>query len=438
MTVEDDLTSFLRLDMLCLTDKVTCESRIKQANLLLGALNPDDPSSVIKQLSLQATIASIKERINNIDKDEQLQETKQQLQEKDEQLQETNEELQETKQQLQITNGSFFLSLQQVWETAKSKEWMDWDKTKLNRSSDSSDGYVVEPGYLATTKCAEEDTFDVADSVKSSGSKSTTNEKIDIFGVPRSWSQSAHLVPNSKPCSTWWFPIVPWVFDISKKLETIVEADQKWKYLQKCIHGSMKINDDGETKENASDSNTNGSAGQENVATANAKGKGKAKTKSNTRRENFTGIKNLETNRIQLAEQKIFYDDTPGLVIIPILDVNDLTSWNGRDYYAIVLAAKTDKEEAATIYEFSGACTKNPNEESLATAAELEKATNLMKECIFCTVKSLHDDLSTFRTFLEGNDHYKSVRKALKKCRMELLTRLWQIFRIVLFFAMNC
>ena len=96
---------------------------------------------------------------------------------------------------------------------------MDWDKTKLNRSSDSSDGYVVEPGYLATTKCAEEDTFDVADSVKSSGSKSTTNEKIDIFGVPRSWSQSAHLVPNSKPCSTWrsqrlvgnFMPVLAWL-----------------------------------------------------------------------------------------------------------------------------------------------------------------------------------------------------------------------------------
>ncbi len=416
MTVEDDITSLLELDMMCLTDNDKCKSHIERAEQLLRDLNPYDQNYKLNQLAVQAQINSINTRMSL---NEQLHAKDEQLQKTVEQLQTKNEELQETKQQLQLTNGSFFLSLQQVWETAKSKEWTQWDKTNLNRSSDSSDGYDVEPGYLATTKFAADNTFDVACSVKSSGSQSAMEERFDIFGNSRSWSQSAHLVPNSKTCSTWWFPIVPWVFDISKKLKTTATADQKWKFLQKSIHGSSKIYEDNETQRNESDSNTDGSAGQENLATANpkgtAKGKGEAKPKGNSRRENYTGIKHLDTNRIQLLEQRSFYDNTPGLFIIPLLDLNDLTSWNGTDYEAIVLAAKTQKEEAATIYEFSGACTNIPNEESLATAAELDMATNLMKECIFCNVKSLHDDFSTFKTFLEKNDHFTSVKESLEK-----------------------
>jgi hypothetical protein len=101
------------------------------------------------------------------------------------------------------------------------------------------------------------------------------------------------------------------------------------------------------------------------------------------------------------------------------MTAEELTKWNGNGYWAIVLAADVNSQKpaqkASSIYKYVGASPESLNRSTLASEAELDSATFLMKECIFCVVKSLHDDFPVFEDFTRENENYKHVKEGLKK-----------------------
>jgi hypothetical protein len=55
------------------------------------------------------------------------------------------------------------------------------------------------------------------------------------------------------------------------------------------------------------------------------------------RREDLTGIKHAVANKIRMMGQSLYIDNNPCVLIVPILKVDEVKSWNGESYDAIVL-----------------------------------------------------------------------------------------------------
>jgi hypothetical protein len=166
---------------------------------------------------------------------------------------------------------------------------------------------------------------------------------VDVFGnITSADTESAHLMPHSPYCSMMWFSVVSCVLSLQQQ--------QTWHTAQKAIQGFREPN-------------------------------GSRKIK------NF-GIKHFPTNRILLKGQKTYFDNSPCVMIIPAMGIDEVNRWNGEDYSAIVLLDrvgakwKARRDDIETIFNRTGATKGGSKGNFLATKNELTLSTNLLKEFV--------------------------------------------------------
>jgi hypothetical protein len=148
---------------------------------------------------------------------------------------------------LALLKGTFFSSLDDVWDV----ETMGFDDVDINsfnrdysveieRFNEAGEG-KLDRRYAETTKGAAN--FTDYTLVCSGRSKSETTASktpntfgtLNIFGAKDSQAQSAHLMPHSPNCATFWYHFVGWVL----KADDFVSwsDNDRWTYMQMCIHG---------------------------------------------------------------------------------------------------------------------------------------------------------------------------------------------------------
>jgi hypothetical protein len=224
------------------------------------------------------------------------------------------------------------------------------------------------------------------DSVRTADS----SDPVDIFEIRDDSAQSAHLLPHSKSCASYWFPVVPWVLCTGTNKETLT-----WDFLQACIHGSKL----------------------RNPLAAMSTG-----STSSSWRIAGTGIKHLRTNRIRLKGQKTYLDDYPCVIIVPIMSASEVRKWNGQAYDAIVLAGSfvSDKKRirAEDVYVGIGASGKmlENYENCLATENQCQIACDLLTEMILCICNMLHLRTDLYQDLEKaGGGNFKDWDAAITK-----------------------
>ena len=264
-----------------------------------------------------------------------------------------------------LQNGSFFTSIDALW-IKESISFEEVDVTVFSRSHNvtrgvlnKTDGNIdIDDRYENTATGAAGSTYSAA----TTSTRSRPSFKVDIFGVDSSYSELAHLMPHSSECAATWFAFVPWVLNTPC---TFDNNDSKWKYMSKCIHGFKNKKQDG------------------------------ANTRANT--VDNVGLKHFPSNRIRLKCQKNIFDNDPCLLIVPIMTVQQVKSWNGEGYEAIVLAGNWEsRTQAPKVYKMIEA---DSGTLLFATIAECDMACILLRQMVLCVCKSLkstfsHDVLS--------------------------------------------
>lgn len=286
-----------------------------------------------------------------------------------------------------IQEGTFFASLNDVWEIPEAETPFDTDDVNVamfDRSENVTRGKREDKtGFddrYATTAGVDISTY----TPKSASSRTKEVNEIDVFGCANPDSHSAHLMPYSPVCATIWFTFVAWVLSSATILNDMGTDEDKWKYMQCCIHGFTK----------RTDSATKGA-------------------KSTT-----VGIKHFPSNRIQLENHKIYLDDNPCVYFIPILTAHDVKTWKGGGYDAIVLAMDWDVRPAHVAFNKIGA---HNGKLRFATRDECEIARSLLEQMILCLCKSLKNSFPI--KFLEMQLQKSSIRSDILNQLNELLSR---------------
>jgi hypothetical protein len=201
--------------------------------------------------------------------------------------------------------------------------------------------------------------------------------KVDIFGVGnKAHAESAHLLPHSSRCASFWFPVVPWVLCTASNSLT-------WDFLQQCIHGVI------ETKPEASNKSVESSSKLSDV-----------------------GIKHFSTNRIRLTAQKTYFDDSPCVIIVPILTVKEVKNWKGGAYDAIVLAGNWDSIPAAMVYSAIGTAA-GMTAKSLANQKQCEIARKSLVEMILCVCNAAYNGSGLYSSNLQTRQKIKEWEDAI-------------------------
>jgi hypothetical protein len=268
-----------------------------------------------------------------------------------------------------LSEGLFFSSLEDLWDDSllKAFDGVDVDVNVFNRSHHVASLESKAIKYETTATVAETSRVVMgsrAKSTSSSVSSTDGSQQIlrNLFGAKGLASEQAHLMPQAAACSSHWYHMVPWVLQVSD------ENSQNWDYMQKCIHGFS--------------------------------------SSSNENRDANVGIKNFLTNRINLANQKLYLDKHHCVLIIPILNETGVKEWNCDGYSAIVLATKYTSNDidysADMVY-------KQINADSgtllFATKAECDTARAVFEQYILCACKSFKDKFPLY--FLHENNNVK-------------------------------
>jgi hypothetical protein len=197
---------------------------------------------------------------------------------------------------------------------------------------------------------------------------------MDIFGNREGKPESAHLMPQSEKCSTYWFQFISWVLPRTELLKQLAKLRKrrrgnlkatlvdsiKQAYEQKCIHGFIE--------------------------------------RQNQQKNANVGVKHFPTNRIRLTQQKDFLDKNPCVFIIPIMSMRQVKRWNGEGYDAIVLAGNWYGISAATVYKAINASfgiMRHGNQNLLATGRECNISCALLAHMIGLVSKSMFNRLNT-------------------------------------------
>jgi hypothetical protein len=277
-------------------------------------------------------------------------------------LQIESAELERLRRICSIYDGSYFAAIDKLWKASTRNEHLTEHKTVsfVRTENIDTEQYTTTldlaklestiPAYDALRTASELSNGSSSSSSSSSRYRSIDNNIYDIFGV-NSLAYTAHLLPLSPFCSMFWFIFVPCVLNIEDE-KTFVTASvsekgtsmsstsatstaiTNLKFLQKCIHGS--------------------------------------KTMPGERNEQMVGMKHFSTNRIRIF-QKMFLDEYPCVLIIPILTHEQVIGWKGDGYDAIVLAGDWADFGITADHVYSGMSYVKKNEvETLPFASEIE------------------------------------------------------------------
>jgi hypothetical protein len=110
-------------------------------------------------------------------------------------------------------------------------------------------------------------------------------------------------------------------------------------------------------------------------------------------RMEFTGVKHFPTNKIRLSLQQFYFDETPCVIIVPIMSLQQVLDWDGAGYRAIVLAGGHDDTTAADVYRGIHASFVPPGlslEDVLASGPDIEMARVLLTAVVRGLAYSLH------------------------------------------------
>ena len=296
--------------------------------------------------------------------------------------------------------------------------------TCRHESFENHDSFVrrhhVADEYRKTVLAAENDKLTAAENSKGSQSQ-CTSQKVDIFGCRSPKAHSAHLLPNAHSCASFWFSVVPWVLNTGNN-------NLSWTFLQKCIHGSLQNETKGFVRRVLSAFTKRSSTRSRNdlkKKSVQRKNSSSRSDRSSQSRIALVGIKHFSTNRIRLVDQKTYFDDYPCVIIVPILSVEEVRSWNGGGYDAIVLAGDWEQEniDAATVYMDIRASHNmlqgnNLVESCLASEEQCITACHLLKQMILSVCDSakgsthLHVDLRNNEKYDEWNGYVSQLHDA--------------------------
>ena len=116
------------------------------------------------------------------------------------------------------------------------------------------------------------------------------------------------------------------------------------------------------------------------------------KSGQNIRKENLVGVKHFATNKLRLQGQKKHYDDSPNVLIIPILDLNAMKQWNGDGYDALFLIGFPidETERGDIILESTVVGTGFSTHGQEATRDEIEMARNVLDATVLALTFSIN------------------------------------------------
>jgi hypothetical protein len=316
----------------------------------------------------------------------------------------------------ELMNGKFFSPIDAVWR----KVYIDIQNHDFNYSFvrghhvviDNNNNRYEETVQAATVQTATEITGNRNDhtnvelgedvqvvrsnsrmnsTADSSSRPKPTDPGVDIFGVYSHAIYSAHLLPNDLVCASYWFPVVPFVLSAG-------QAKLSWDFMQTCIHGSLNETDHLPVVGGSDESST-------------------------PRKLPDVGIKHFPTNRIRFISQETYFDKFPCVIIVPIMTLEEVTSWRGGKYEAIVLAGDLKNDDVKILASEAYMCIHagrgvrwDDSANCFANKDECNRACHLLEQLILCVCKEfngavdLHENLKGKKTNeeIERFDEWKS------------------------------
>ena len=339
-TEEQQADEFLKvasLNMNHYSSQELTECNAVAGNYLVSITNESTKASLVQ------LIISITKKISLI------------INQKDNEIQQKDNEIgliqSKNEQDFEIFDGKCFASLEEVWsfkqaELVEEITLFDRPPSVIDELDSNGINY-----YKITTNVENMEDMEAVDeqslSRSESSTTSTTNKGWDIFGNQND-APIAHLMPASGNQAMKWHHIVPGVLSSDAR-----NSD--------CMN--MFIN------------------GFRRIGFRSAQG-----VKKRHKRENFSGIKHFPTNKIRLNDN-LNFDKIRGLLIVPILTVEEIKKWNGGGYDAIVLAAG----KSENIYKNIGATFNLRNQlhqEFFAQPDQIEKCCVVLGQLIQVVTRS--------------------------------------------------
>jgi hypothetical protein len=154
-------------------------------------------------------------------------------------------------------------------------------------------------------------------------------------------------MPLPKNYSSFWYHVVPWVLPVHNNVHSN-EASWNWDNMQQCIHGTTNYQAMMSAQVQAVVLNINACDDRKpsTITIDQQLNEGKSKEKPNL------GMKFFPSNQIEFLGKEYYLDKFQGLVIIPILSIEEVKAWNGTSYNAIVLAIDQSPIRALNIYQY--------------------------------------------------------------------------------------
>jgi hypothetical protein len=254
----------------------------------------------------------------------------------------------ETKTERDLKMGIFYATLNQVFA------WLSMEYTRahfdaLHRTGYPARGYKYrETLYAARLANHKPDDKDQS---------SQTFEKAkqiwpwDIFGNLNDYAQIAHLIPASSDNASMYDDVVAWALGLTEhnvlgRSSTLSDADtsQLAAAKQKAIHGSRDP------------------AGNK-VAS--------------------TGLKHSQSNKMRIRGQREYLDESPCLIIVPVMSLEEMKNWEGDGYSAIVMAETwVNKHGKTTTIENVCSGIQMQTEVPGASVAEIQLAQELLQAVV--------------------------------------------------------
>jgi hypothetical protein len=229
-----------------------------------------------------------------------------------------------------LANGTYYTTISQLWDVAFRIRFKD-------------ENYIHR---IARTERKPKKMHHVGegDDHDPCGATATRLWPRNIFGERKFGDEIAHLVPASpRDADTWWF-VVPWLFGGWHG-----PTDSRWKSwtgIKKAIHGMAE---------------------------------------SGESRVDHSGIKHFVTNKARIPGHKIYMDNNPCLLIVPIMTTEEVRDWDGGGYEAIVLVDEWTRtyDSGFSVYsplkEVAKKTDMDIKSDSLASMKEIETARGLLE-----------------------------------------------------------
>jgi hypothetical protein len=321
--------------------------------------------------------------------------------------------------------GTYYATVDQVWarsavrlDRSTSRVFLTDLRRAVPPNFDSPDG----TNYYRTTlsKAGNNGAYGPSRTARETSIDKPEVWPVDVFGTPNTTlGHVAHLVPASTDVATLYFDVVMCALGLEN------DGAAGWESVQMAIHGAKARPEaprilpwpipwpimrgaraTAAARRSARMATTTTSFG---AASSPSRAPGAAPS-----RESKTGIKHSIPNMIRLAGQAICYDQHPGVLIVPALNLDQVKGWNGERYRAVVMVGEPVREEDAAL-PVRGVCQAigmtNPTDHP-ASPEEVEVARLLLSQVVKGLAYSLKYRSEFKRRFMN-----RSQRNTLDRLR---------------------